>query len=56
LSVETARSGLRAPVNVTWEITLKCNLRCVHCLSNAGKAQDHELNTEECLDPGLSVR
>ncbi len=43
-----ARGGLRAPVNVTWEITLKCNLRCVHCLSDAGKAQDHELSTEEC--------
>jgi mycofactocin radical SAM maturase len=43
-----ARGGLRAPVNVTWEITLKCNLHCVHCLSDAGKMQDHELSTEEC--------
>ena len=24
---------LRAPVNVTWEITAKCNLQCRHCLS-----------------------
>ncbi len=24
---------LRAPVNVTWEITEACNLRCTHCLS-----------------------
>ena len=24
---------LAAPVNVTWEITAKCNLRCRHCLS-----------------------
>jgi mycofactocin radical SAM maturase len=48
LSAETARRGLRAPVNVTWEITLKCNLHCVHCLSDAGKALDRELNTEEC--------
>jgi mycofactocin radical SAM maturase len=45
-----ARKGLRAPVNVTWEITLKCNLRCVHCLSDAGNPLDHELNTEECRD------
>ena len=43
-----ARRGLRAPVNVTWEITLKCNLRCVHCLSDAGKALDQELSTKEC--------
>jgi mycofactocin radical SAM maturase len=48
LSAELARYGLRAPVNVTWEITLKCNLRCEHCLSDAGKPLDHELSTEEC--------
>ena len=41
--------GLRAPVNVTWEITLECNLRCVHCLSDSGKAASNELNQEECL-------
>lgn len=48
LSVEIATTGLRAPVNVTWEITLKCNLRCAHCLSDAGKALEDELSTEEC--------
>ena len=42
------RRGLRAPVNVTWEITLKCNLKCVHCLSDAGPTLDHELTTDEC--------
>jgi mycofactocin radical SAM maturase len=45
-----ARIGLRAPVNVTWEITLACNLRCVHCLSDAGPAFDDELTTEECRE------
>jgi mycofactocin radical SAM maturase len=35
-------------VNVTWEITLNCNLRCAHCLSDAGKALEDELSTEEC--------
>lgn len=49
MSAEMARMGLRAPVNVTWEITLKCNLRCVHCLSNAGLASVNDLVTEECL-------
>jgi len=48
LSAELARQGLRAPVNVTWEITLKCNLHCVHCLSDAGAASEDELTTEEC--------
>ena len=45
-----ARRGLRAPVNVTWEISLKCNLRCVHCLSDSGQASRDELTHEECLD------
>lgn len=43
-----ARMGLRAPVNVTWEITLKCNLHCAHCLSDAGAALERELTTREC--------
>ena len=43
-----ARQGLRAPVNVTWEITLKCNLQCAHCLSDAGIASPDELSTLEC--------
>jgi mycofactocin radical SAM maturase len=48
LSAEMAKNGLRAPVNVTWEISLKCNLRCVHCLSNSGDVIKDELNTAEC--------
>ena len=44
-----ARRGLVAPVNVTWEITLKCNLRCVHCLSAAGSEMSDELTRAECL-------
>lgn len=43
-----AKVGLRAPVNVTWEITLKCNLHCAHCLSDAGAALEDELTTREC--------
>jgi mycofactocin radical SAM maturase len=45
-----ARKGLRAPVNVTWEITQRCNLHCVHCLSDAGPAAENELSTRECRD------
>jgi mycofactocin radical SAM maturase len=44
-----ARAGLRAPVNLTWEITLQCNLRCAHCLSNSGLAAPGELSPRECL-------
>ena len=45
-----ARRGLRAPVNVTWEISLKCNLRCVHCLSDSGRASEDELTHKESLE------
>ena len=32
-----------------WEFTLKCNLRCSHCGSSAGKARENELSTKECI-------
>ena len=48
MSAKMTRMGLRAPVNVTWEITLKCNLHCVHCLSDAGVSAENELTTPEC--------
>jgi mycofactocin radical SAM maturase len=44
-----SRTGLRAPVNLTWEITLKCNLRCAHCLSDSGIAAPDELSERECI-------
>ncbi len=44
-----AREGLRAPVNVTWEISLRCNLRCVHCLSDSGPVSTDELTHNECM-------
>ena len=50
MGAEIVRRGLRAPVNVTWEITLRCNLHCVHCLSDAGVVLDDELTNPECLD------
>lgn len=39
-----ARKSLRAPVNVTWEITFQCNLRCAHCLSDSGAREVSELS------------
>jgi Y-X(10)_GDL-associated radical SAM protein len=38
------------PVHVVWEITLACNLKCLHCGSRAGKRRPDELSTEECLE------
>lgn len=33
-----------------WEITLKCNSKCIHCGSKAGNVRYDELNTEEALN------
>jgi radical SAM protein with 4Fe4S-binding SPASM domain len=38
------------PVYVVWEITLACNLKCVHCGSRAGHRRARELSTSECID------
>jgi len=48
LSAKIVRQGLRAPVNVTWEITSRCNLSCCHCLSDSGAASPGELSSQEC--------
>ncbi|WP_404939102.1 GDL motif peptide-associated radical SAM/SPASM maturase [Pseudomonas sp. JDS08PS003] len=37
------------PVHVVWEITLACDLKCLHCGSRAGHRRPGELNTQECL-------
>ncbi|UCF90474.1 MAG: mycofactocin radical SAM maturase [Desulfobacterales bacterium] len=49
MSAEIAKMGLTAPVNVTWEITSRCNLQCDHCLSDSGAAASGELAERECL-------
>ncbi len=36
------------PLHVVWELTLQCDLACVHCGSRAGSARAAELSTEEC--------
>jgi len=33
---------------LTWERTYACNLSCIHCLSNSGRRDPHELSTAEC--------
>ena len=38
------------PVHVVWELTLACNLKCLHCGSRAGKKRPNELSTEQCFE------
>jgi radical SAM protein with 4Fe4S-binding SPASM domain len=39
----------RVPEIGFWEITDACNLRCIHCEADAGRAAPDELSTEEAL-------
>jgi mycofactocin radical SAM maturase len=39
---------LSAPVNLTWEITHRCNLKCIHCLSDSSDESPGELDLDEC--------
>lgn len=42
-------SGMRGPACCVWELTLRCNLRCLHCGATAGSARADELSTAEVL-------
>jgi radical SAM protein with 4Fe4S-binding SPASM domain len=37
------------PRFVVWELTLRCNMRCAHCGSNAGNKRSRELEPAEAL-------
>ena len=45
--VDQLKSGLDAPICITWELTYACNLECVHCLSSSGRRDPRELSTAE---------
>ncbi len=53
LSCQASVGGLvkdeYVPEVCVWELTLKCNMRCMHCGSVAGKARKNELSVNECL-------
>lgn len=40
---------LNAPLDVEWEITNACNLRCLHCYVAANEKLEKELDTNEAL-------
>ena len=47
LLADQLKSGLDAPICLTWELTYACNLACVHCLSSSGQRDPRELTTAE---------
>ena len=47
--VAELKSGLDAPICLTWELTYACNLQCTHCLSSSGRRDPRELDTAGAL-------
>ena len=40
-----------SPHTVVWEITWKCNAKCIHCGSDCiSEEKQNQLSTAECLD------
>ncbi|MCX8204060.1 MAG: radical SAM protein [Candidatus Nezhaarchaeota archaeon] len=39
-----------APFLIVWDITTRCNLRCKHCYSTAGRPSPRELSTREVME------
>lgn len=50
LAPEVRRVDEVRPTYAVWEVTLRCDLACLHCGSRAGRARPDELTTGECLD------
>lgn len=38
------------PRQAGWEMTLKCNMNCMHCGSKAGPKRKHELSFDKCME------
>jgi len=47
--VDEADAG-KHPRYCVWELTLQCDLGCIHCGSRAGRRRKDELTTAECLN------
>ena len=41
---------VQPPLMLTWELTLRCNAKCIYCGSSAGGQRNGELSDEECFD------
>lgn len=41
------KAGVSSPLKISLNITKKCNLKCRHCLSDSGDADEKELTTKD---------
>jgi radical SAM protein with 4Fe4S-binding SPASM domain len=47
--LEMVKKGGYRPLSGVWELTLRCNMSCLHCGSRAGKSRQDELSIDEHL-------
>lgn len=48
-ALPTAKGAVPTPRLAVWELTLRCDQKCIHCGSRAGPERPGELTTDECL-------
>jgi uncharacterized radical SAM superfamily Fe-S cluster-containing enzyme len=41
---------LSAPKMITWEVTYRCDMKCPHCFTAAGKPLANELDTKQAME------
>ena len=46
----TGDQPLEIPLTIYWEVTLNCNLQCMHCYTSSGTRHPQELETAECME------
>lgn len=46
---DTYSFNLSAPLSVCWQVTRKCNLRCLYCLSDSSGEAEYGLTTEQAI-------
>ena len=57
LDLERQAEVLSGPLLLAFDITNKCNLRCLHCYNRSGgRLARHELNADELLDVGRQIK
>ena len=46
---------VKHPINVSWDITNRCNLSCKHCFNNSGDKSYHDFNKEFSKEKAFDI-
>lgn len=48
-------NNLLRPKMMSWDITRKCNMKCMHCFNNSGDSKFHDFDNELSMEEMLNV-